>query len=84
MELIARGEAHLVTLDGGDVFYAGSQFGMKPIMGEEYDYGTVYGLLFWEHVFKSYGCLENDFFVVGKHFWILLCSQHPTSARMPC
>ena len=40
MEQISAGDAHLITLDGGDIFHAGSVFGMKPIMGEEYSYGT--------------------------------------------
>ena len=39
MEKISAGEAHLITLDGGDIFHAGSVFGMQVVMGEQYDYG---------------------------------------------
>ena len=40
MEKIADGEAHLITLDGGDVYHAGSAFDMQVVMGEQYDYGN--------------------------------------------
>ena len=40
MEKIAAGEADLITLDGGDVYHAGSAFNMQVIMGEQYNYGN--------------------------------------------
>ncbi len=39
MELISEGRADLITLDGGDIYHAGALYGMKPVMGEKYDYG---------------------------------------------
>ena len=45
MEKITAGEAHLITLDGGDIYHAGSVFGMKPIMAEHYDYGKYKALV---------------------------------------
>jgi len=41
MEKIKKGEADLITLDGGDVYKAGKEFGMVPVVGEDYGYGTL-------------------------------------------
>ena len=36
MAAIANGDADLITLDGGDVYQAGFEFGLVPIMNEQY------------------------------------------------
>ncbi|XP_071808080.1 melanotransferrin-like [Asterias amurensis] len=36
MAAIANGDADLITLDGGDVYPAGFEFGLVPIMNEQY------------------------------------------------
>ena len=39
MEMIHDNEADLITLDGGDVYIAGRDYGMVPIMEEVYEEG---------------------------------------------
>ena len=40
MELIKRGQADITMLEAGDIYRAGRQFGLVPIMAEVYNLGT--------------------------------------------
>ncbi|XP_066285080.1 uncharacterized protein [Branchiostoma lanceolatum] len=41
MYKISHHQADVITLDGGDIYQAGSRFDMKPIMGEDYGNGDA-------------------------------------------
>ena len=41
MEMIRDNAADLITLDGGDVYLAGRDFNMVPIMEEVYEEGNI-------------------------------------------
>ncbi|CAH1266109.1 LTF [Branchiostoma lanceolatum] len=41
MQKIHMNQADVITLDGGDIFQAGSRFEMKPILGEDYGNGDA-------------------------------------------
>ncbi|XP_066285078.1 uncharacterized protein [Branchiostoma lanceolatum] len=41
MQKIHMNQADVITLDGGDIYQAGSRFDMKPIMGEDYGNGDA-------------------------------------------
>ncbi|XP_078597834.1 uncharacterized protein LOC144873914 isoform X1 [Branchiostoma floridae x Branchiostoma japonicum] len=41
MQKIHMNQADVITLDGGDIYQAGSRFDMRPIMGEDYGNGDA-------------------------------------------